>query len=162
MLGATFNILLAQRTITSLSTYQEQHPRGAPMRYSFALISIAAISALLIAAKEPAPSLEGYWKGSGIVSHKGANDRVECRVRYKRASDRSFSYTATCAMESGKYDLTGSVTNTSGSRYSGTVVGGSEGSRETGRVFLIQRGKLLSVSVTSRSGSARMTLFKLG
>src|SRR6185437_9055206 len=63
---------------------------------------------------------------------------------------------------SGKYDLTGSVTNTSGSRYSGTVVGGSEGSRETGRVFLIQRGKLLSVSVTSRSGSARMTLFKLG
>jgi hypothetical protein len=54
------------------------------------------------------------------------------------------------------------VTNTSGSRYSGTVVGGSEGSREMGRVFLIQRGKLLSVSVTSRSGSARMTLFKLG
>src|SRR6187455_1961450 len=113
------------------------------------LTTIVAISALLAAAKEPVPSLEGYWKGSGIVSHKGANDR-------------SFSYTATCAMESGKYDLTGSVTNTSGSRYSGTVVGGSEGSRETGRVFLIQRGKLLSVNVTSRSGSARMTLFKLG
>ena len=120
------------------------------MRHSFALISIAAISALLTAAKEPAPSLEGYWKGSGIVSHKGANDRVECRVRYMRAGDRSFSYTATCATESGKYDLTGSVTNTSGSRYSGTVVGGSEG------------GQYLSVSVTSRSGSARMTLFKLG
>ncbi|HJY06086.1 MAG TPA: hypothetical protein VJ323_07200, partial [Bryobacteraceae bacterium] len=65
------------------------------MRHSFALISIAAISALLTGAKEPAPSLEGYWKGSGIVSHKGANDRVECRVRYKRASGRSFSYTAT-------------------------------------------------------------------
>src|SRR6185437_354081 len=107
------------------------------------------------------PFARGLLEGAGIVSHKGANDRVECRVRYKRASDRSFSYTATCAMESGKYDLTGSVTNTSGSRYSGTVVGGSEGSRETGRVFLIQRGKLLSVSVTSRSGSARMTLFKL-
>ena len=88
--------------------------------------------------------------------------RVECRVRYMRAGDRSFSYTATCATESGKYDLTGSVTNTSGSRYSGTVVGGSEGGRETGRVFLIQRGKYLSVSVTSRSGSARMTLFKFG
>jgi hypothetical protein len=131
------------------------------MRYSFALISIAAISTLLTAATA-APSLEGYWKGSGIVTHKGADDRVECRVRYTRAGDRSFSYTATCAMESGKYDLTGSVTNTSGSRYSGTVVGGSEGSRETGRVLLIQRGKYLSVSVTSRSGSARMTLAKLG
>jgi hypothetical protein len=132
------------------------------MRHSFALISIAAISTLLTAAKAPAPSLEGYWKGSGIVSHKGAEDRVECRVRYTRAGDRSFSYTATCAMESGKYDLTGSVTNTSGNRYSGTVVGGSEGSRETGRVLLVQRGKYLSVSVTSRSGSARMTLAKLG
>jgi hypothetical protein len=65
------------------------------------LTTIVAISALLTAAKEPAPSLEGYWKGSGIVSHKGANDRVACRVRYKRAGDRSFSYTATCATESG-------------------------------------------------------------
>ena len=132
------------------------------MRTGFALIPIAAISILLIAAKAPAPSLEGYWKGSGTVSHKGANDRVECRVRYTRAGDRSLSYTATCATESGKYDLTGTVTNTSGNRYSGTVVGGSEGSRETGRVFLIQRGTYLSISVTSRSGSGRMTLHKLG
>jgi hypothetical protein len=66
------------------------------MRHSFALILIAAISTLLTAAKAPAPSLEGYWKGSGIVSHKGADDRVECRVRYTRAGDKSFSYTATC------------------------------------------------------------------
>ena len=131
------------------------------MRHGFALILTGAISAFLIAAAPTAPSLEGYWKGSGIVSHKGAEDRVQCRVRYTHAGGKSFSYTATCAMESGKYDLTGSVTNTSGSRYSGTVVGGREGSRETGRVFLIQRGKSLSVSVTSRSGSARMTLFKL-
>ena len=131
------------------------------MRHGFALILIAAISTLLIAAAPAAPSLEGYWKGSGIVSHKGADDRVQCRVRYTRAGGKSFNYTATCAMESGKYDLTGSVTNTSGGLYSGTVVGGSEGSRETGRVSLIQRGKSLSVSVTSRSGSARMTLFKL-
>ena len=68
-------------------------------------------------------------------SHKGADDRVECRVRYMRAGDRSFSYTATCATESGKYDLTGSVTNTSGSRYSGTVVGGSEGGRRQAACF---------------------------
>ena len=87
---------------------------------------------------------------------------MECRVHYTRAGGKSFSYTATCAMESGKYDLTGSVTNTSGNRYSGTVVGGSEGERETGHVLLIQRGHYLTVSVTSRSGSARMTLAKLG
>ena len=122
------------------------------------LTTIVAISALLTAAKEPVPSLEGYWKGSGIVSHKGANDRVECRVRYKRASDRSFSYTATCAMESGKYDLTGSVTNTSGNRYSGTVVNDDHQNRELGHVSLIQRGKYSSVRVTSSSGSARIAL----
>jgi hypothetical protein len=121
------------------------------MRHGFALISIAAISALLAAAAPAAPSLEGYWKGSGIVSHKGAEDRVECRVHYTRAGGKIFSYTATCAMESGKYDLTGSVTNTSGNRYSGTVMGGSEGERETGHVLLIQRGHYLTVSVTSRS-----------
>jgi len=72
------------------------------MRHGFALISIAAISALLAAAAPAAPSLEGYWKGSSIVSHKGAEDRVECRVHYTRAGGKSFSYTATCAMESGK------------------------------------------------------------
>jgi hypothetical protein len=132
------------------------------MRHGFGLISIAAISALLVAAAPATPSLEGYWKGSGIVSHKGAEDRVECRVHYTPAGGKTFSYTATCAMESGKYDLTGTVTNTSGNRYTGTVVGGSEGKRETGRVLLIQRGHYLTVSVTSRSGSARMTLAKLG
>jgi len=105
------------------------------MRHGFALISIAAISALLAAAAPAAPSLEGYWKGSGIVSHKSAEDRVECRVHYTRAGGKSFSYTATCAMESGKYDLTGSVTNTSGNRYSGTVVGGSEGSARQATSF---------------------------
>ena len=71
-------------------------------------------------------------------------------MRYTRAGSKSFSYAAACATASGKYDLTGSVTNTSGSRYSGTVVGGGQQGRETGRVFLIQRGKYLTVSVTSR------------
>jgi hypothetical protein len=105
------------------------------MRHGFALISIAPISALLAAAAPAAPSLEGYWKGSSIVSHKGAEDRVECRVHYRRAGGKSFSYTATCAMESGKYDLTGSVTNTSGNRYSGTVVGGAKGSARQATSF---------------------------
>ena len=50
------------------------------MRHSFALISIVAISTLLTAATA-APSLEGYWKGSGIVSHKGADGQ---RYQYQR------------------------------------------------------------------------------
>jgi hypothetical protein len=133
------------------------------MSQRFPLITITAISALLIAAKAPVtPSLEGVWKGSGIVSYRHGADHAECRVRYTRAGSKSFSYTATCATASGKYDLTGSVTNTGGSRYSGMVVGGGQQGRETGHVFLLQRGKYLSVTVTSRRGSARLTLVKLG
>lgn len=136
--------------------------RDGLMRNGFALISIAAIGALLIAAKARAPSLEGDWKGSGVVSNNILADHAECEVRYSRAGDRSFSYTATCTTESGKYDLTGSVTNTSGGLYSGTVVSGGQQDRETGHVLLIQRGRYLSVSVTSSSGSAHITLAKLG
>jgi hypothetical protein len=131
------------------------------MRHGFALISIAAISALPIAAKvPPAPSLEGYWKGSGIVSHNGGADHVECRVRYTRAAGRSFSYTATCATESRKYDLTGSVTNSSGSRYSGTVERPA-GPRDRPRVFHPAR-QVPVHERDGRRGSARMTLAKLG
>ena len=45
------------------------------------LTTIVATSALLTAAKEPAPSLEGYWKGSGTVSHKGHDGQ---RYQYQR------------------------------------------------------------------------------
>jgi hypothetical protein len=133
------------------------------MRHGFAPISIAAISLLLVAANAPpAPSLEGDWKGSGIVSNNLVADHAECRVQYTRAGEGTFSYNATCTTESGTYDLTGRVTNTSGSRYSGTVVSDGQQDRKTGRVSIIQRGKYLSVRVTSSSGSARMTLAKLG
>src|SRR5262249_50666514 len=115
------------------------------MGHGYALISIAAIAALLTAAAQPAPSLDGDWKGSGIVSSNlGVADHADCQVQYTRAGERSFSYKATCTTESGTYDLTGSVTNTSGDRYSGTVSGDQQG-REKGHVSLIQRGKYLSV-----------------
>jgi hypothetical protein len=131
------------------------------MRNGFALVSIAGMSALLIAAAPTAPSLEGDWKGSGTVSNNVAADHAECRVRYTRSGDRSFSYTATCTAKSGKYDITGSVTNTSGSNYSGTVMGGGKESG-TGHVFLVQHGKHLSVIATNQRGAARLTLVKLG
>ena len=132
------------------------------MRHGYALISIASISALLTAAAPLAPSLEGDWKGSGVVSSKLGEDDAACQVQYTRAGERSFSYNATCTTGSGTYDLTGSVTNTSGNRYSGTVVSDDQQNREMGHVSLIQRGKYLSVRVTSSSGSARIALAKLG
>ena len=131
------------------------------MRHRFVVVSIAAISALFIAAA-PLPSLEGYYKGSGTVTYTGGTDHAECRVRYTRASGSSFSYTATCTTGIGKYDLTGSVTNTSGSSYSGTVSGSGKQGNDTGHVIVVQHGTHLSVIATSQRGSARMTLTKLG
>ena len=132
------------------------------MHHGLALISIGAVSALLIAAAPTAVSLEGYWRGSGIISYSGGSDHAECGVRYTRASGRRFSYTATCSTESGKYDLKGIVTNTSSNGYSGTVVGSGKQGEETGHVFLTQFGKHLSLIATSKRGSARMTLAELG
>jgi hypothetical protein len=132
------------------------------MRHGFALISIAAIGVLLVAADAPpAPSLAGDWKGSGILSNNLIADRAECRVECTRDGEKSFSYDATCTTESGTYNLTGRVTKTNGSHYSGTVVSDGQQDRKTGRVSLIQRGKYLSVRVTSSGGAARMTLAKL-
>jgi hypothetical protein len=50
-----------------------------PMRHDYALILIAVISALLTAAAPAAPSLEGDWKRSGIVSSNLGADRADCK-----------------------------------------------------------------------------------
>src|SRR5262249_4363387 len=75
-----------------------------PMRHGYALISIAAISALLTAAAPAAPSLEGDWEGSGIVSSTLGADVADCDVQYRREGERSFSYNATCIRPYGQRD----------------------------------------------------------
>jgi hypothetical protein len=134
------------------------------MRHSLLLVSTIVLSAFLIAAKAkapPSPSLEGYWKGSGIVNYRGGADRVECRVRYKREEGYSYNYSATCAMADGRYELSGSVSGTSPGRYSGIVTGSTKTGPAAGHVHLVQHGRHLSVTVASRQGSARLSLTKL-
>jgi hypothetical protein len=131
------------------------------MHRGLVLISAIALSTPLIAAKAiPPSSLEGYWKGSGTISAKSGTDRVLCRVRCKRSGATSFSLSATCNTEAGRYELSGHVTNAGGGRYTGTVLGG-EGGEGSGGVRLIQHGKQLSVTASSQRGSARLTLSKL-
>jgi hypothetical protein len=131
------------------------------MRHNLFLIAAIALSTLLMAAKAaPSPSLEGYWKGSGTISAKSGTDRVQCRVSFRRSGGKSsFSFSATCTTEAGRYALSGHVTSVGGGRYTGTVSAG--GSKESGRVQLIQRGRSLSVSASGGGGSARVNLSKL-
>jgi hypothetical protein len=99
-------------------------------------------------------SIEGSWIGSGTVS-RGANvDRVQCRVRYTKSSEKTYATSSVCTTENGRYEISGHVTNIGGNRYQGTVTSGNE----TGRVIMVHSGDRQSVTVTSPSGSAKITL----
>ena len=99
-------------------------------------------------------SIEGSWIGSGTVSHRGNVDRVQCRVRYTKSSEKTYATSSVCTTENGRYEISGHVTKIGGNRYQGTVTSGNE----TGRVTMVHSGDRQSVSVTSPSGSAKITL----
>jgi hypothetical protein len=129
------------------------------MHHRLILIAVIALSTLLMGAKAaPRSSLEGYWKGSGTISAKSGTDRVLCRASVRRSGGASFSFSATCTTESGRYQLSGTVRSAGGGRYSGTVQAGGKGG---GRVQISQSGKRASVTATGGGGSARLSLSKL-
>ena len=99
-------------------------------------------------------SIEGSWIGSGTVSHRGNVDRVQCRVRYTKSSEKTYATSSVCTTENGRYKMSGHVTNIGGNRYQGTITSGNE----RGRVIMVHSGDRQSVTVTSPSGSAEITL----
>ena len=127
------------------------------MRYTMILAVIAFAAGVAPALAAPA-TIEGSWRGSGIVTYRNGADNVQCRVRYTRMTAKSFAVSSQCATESGRYELTGRVVNVGGNRYTGWVQQGTQ----SGRVSLVQHGNRLSVTVTSRQGLARLTLARLG
>jgi hypothetical protein len=128
------------------------------MHRGLVLIFAIALSTLLMAAA-PSSTLDGYWKGAGIISATSGTDRVQCRVRCKRSGGASFSFSATCTTEAGRYELSGQVRSAGGGLYTGTVHTAS--SKESGRIRLSQSGKRLSVTATGGGGSAQLILSKL-
>jgi len=124
------------------------------MRYIVGLLSLMLTCVALSTLAVAATSIEGSWIGSGTVSHRGNVDRVQCRVRYTKSSENSYATSSVCTTENGRYDVSGHVTNIGGNRYQGTVTSGNE----TGRVIVVHRGDQQSVTVTSPSGSAKLTL----
>jgi murein DD-endopeptidase MepM/ murein hydrolase activator NlpD len=122
---------------------------------------IILILSLVVAAMAFAPvpanavtSLEGSWRGSGIVKYKGGADKMRCRVHFSRAGATSFGVSSDCATETGRYAASGRVVASGSNRYFGLV----QGEGVTGKVVIVQHGRSLSVSVTSRRGSAKLSL----
>jgi len=118
------------------------------------VLAAAALFAAITTEQTAAATIEGSWRGLGIVTYPKGAERVECRVRYTPATAQRYLVSSQCASDSGRYDLTGTVARVGGNRYSGWVGRG----RQTGRVELVQHGDRLAVTVTSPKGSASLTL----
>src|SRR5262245_22221250 len=79
------------------------------------LLTCVALSTLAVAVT----SIEGSWIGSGTVSHRSNVDRVQCRVRYTKSSEKTYATSSVCTTENGRYEVSGHVTNIGGNRYQG-------------------------------------------
>ena len=124
------------------------------MRHIVGLLSVMLTCFALTTLHAAAASIEGSWIGSGTVSRRANVDRVQCRVRYTKSSENDYATSSVCTTEHGRYEISGHVTKIGGNRYQGTVTSGNE----TGRVTMVHRGNQQSVTVTSPSGSAKLTL----
>jgi hypothetical protein len=122
----------------------------------FLIVSLIALGTALTPALA-ASSLEGQWRGSGSVSHRKSTDAVRCRVSFHRLSATSFSVSSQCTTETGRYDVTGRVAASGGNRYSGPV----EGQGVAGTAVIVMSGNRLSVTVTSKRGSDKLSLSRL-
>jgi hypothetical protein len=103
-----------------------------------------------------ASSLQGQWRGSGVASHRNSTNAVRCRVSFQRLSPTSFSVSSQCTTESDRYDVKGRVVASGSNRYSGTV----QGRGVNGTAVIVQHGNRISVTVTSRRGSVKLSLSK--
>ena len=120
---------------------------------------IATLIALVFALPPAlaASSLQGQWRGSGVVTHRKAKNAVQCRVSFQRLSNTAFSVSSQCSSETGRYEVKGRVVASGSNRYSGSV----QGEGVTGTVVIIQHGNRLSVTVGSGRGSASLSLSRL-
>lgn len=120
------------------------------------IVSLIALCTALTPALA-ASSLQGQWRGSGVASHRNTTNAVRCRVSFQRLSSTSFSVSSQCATESDRYDVTGRVTAAGGNRYAGPV----QGRGVNGTAVIVMSGSHLSVTVTSKRGSVKLTLSRL-
>ena len=120
----------------------------------FVFLAGLLVCASLTAAEAAPSSIGGWWHGTGTVGYRGSVDKVRCHARFTKTSGKSYAVWSVCTTANGRYETTGNVTGTGGGRYRGTVMSG----KVSGRVVLFNRGTHLSVSVTSRRGSAQVRL----
>ena len=120
---------------------------------------IATLIALVFALPPAlaASSLQGQWRGSGVVTHRKAKTAVRCRVSFYKLSATAFSLSSQCSAETRSYDVKGRVVASGSNRYTGSV----QGEGVTGTVVIVQNGNHVSVTVSSGRGQATLSLSRL-
>ncbi len=126
------------------------------MRHAPYLLSVLVLGATLATAHASPATIEGGWSGSGIANYRNRTDRLVCRVTFARIEARSFRVSALCASGDRRYEQSGTVTNVGGNHYTGWVQNAQFNQRGSAR--MTQQGTRLSVSVSSRRGTANLTL----
>jgi hypothetical protein len=125
------------------------------MRY----VVLSLFSVLLCNLSLPAgaaSTISGAWAGSGVAHYRHRVDRIVCRVTFEPIGGKSYRLSALCSTGNDRYEETGRVTRIATGRYSGSVLNTRFNQR--GSVALTQRGSHLSVGVSSRRGTANLTL----
>lgn len=91
-------------------------------RSLLAILPFQLTLALGPAVAEAEPSIVGEWEGPGIVTlEAGQKEFVQCKVKFDKRSDAIFGFSAVCATKSVRVAQSGTVVQSSASRYFGDV-----------------------------------------
>lgn len=127
------------------------------MRFVTAFLVTAALAALTGAAHARADALEGTWSGAGTVRlNSGAEERVRCRVSYRKDIGRTYVLNASCAHTSGTFKQDGRVVDLGGNRYTGRLYNPQYS--VSGQVSISVRGARQTVHVSSPKGKGTLSL----
>lgn len=119
----------------------------------------AALSLSLLAvpqAKSEPAALAGTWSGGGIVEYAtGSRERARCQANYSAGSS-TVSVNATCATPSGSVSQYARLRKTGANSYAGTFFNAQYNT--SGSMHVVVHGNIQSVSISSGSGSASLSL----
>ena len=129
-------------------------------RKSFIILTALSFTGLLAipqAQSEP-QTLAGGWTGGGIVAYaSGERERARCRANYSEGSS-AILLNATCATQSGNVSQDARLHKTGANSYSGTFFNSQYNTN--GSIHVVVRGNTQSVTISSGSASASLTLHR--
>jgi hypothetical protein len=132
--------------------------RGIAARLQHLAFLAAVMSAFLSTPGHArAEGLAGSWSGGGWVSFAtGSRERARCRARYSARSASSYALNATCATASGSVTQDANVRRVGANSYAGSFHNSQY--NVSGRIHVTVRGSRMSVTISSDSGSASLSL----